>query len=436
MKKDELALVKEIRRRFSLPENIGIGIGDDSAVLNFKKPALLTTDLMIENVHFDLSYTSFYHLGFKIVSVNVSDIYAMGGDFKAFLFSAGFPETLSEKDFKELFDGIDDALKHYGGFLAGGDLSKSEKIVLSGVAIGETEKPILRKGAKPNDLIYITSYLGLSSAGFYFLRNLSEESKKIVKSIKNFDLLDDFSESFLSFIPYKKGDPSPMPQGDRKRDHSEPFLVHSEPFLSHSEPFIGHSERSEESHLKITHNEGDPSVTPQGDRKRGHSEPFIGHSELFIGHSERSEESHLKELNATKIQLKEIKEILKRHLMPLARKPDNFKNTVKAMMDISDGLLIDLHRLCEESEVGAEIYIDKIPMHPEVVKVAKLFHIDPIKIILSGGEDYELLVVSDKVELKETDLISIGKIIRDKGIYIVDPIKGKTSATPEGWQHF
>jgi thiamine-monophosphate kinase len=122
--------------------------------------------------------------------------------------------------------------------------------------------------------------------------------------------------------------------------------------------------------------------------------------------------------------------------MPLARKPDNFKNTVKAMMDISDGLLIDLHRLCEESEVGAEIYIDKIPMHPEVVKVAKLFHIDPIKIILSGGEDYELLVVSDKVELKETDLIPIGKIIRDKGIYIVDPIKGKTSATPEGWQHF
>jgi len=385
MKKDELALVKEIRRRFSLPENIGIGIGDDSAVLNFKKPALLTTDLMIENVHFDLSYTSFYHLGFKIVSVNVSDIYAMGGDFKAFLFSAGFPETLSEKDFKELFDGIDDALKHYGGFLAGGDLSKSEKIVLSGVAIGEAEKTILRKGAEPDDLIYITSYLGLSSAGYYFLRNLSEESKKIVKSIKNFDLLDDFSEYFLSYIPYKKGD---------------------------------------------------PSVTPQGDRKRGHSEPFLSHSEPFIGHSERSEESHLKELNATKIQLKEIKEILKRHLMPLARKPDNFKNTVKAMMDISDGLLIDLHRLCEESEVGAEIYIDKIPMHPEVVKVAKLFHIDPIKIILSGGEDYELLVVSDKVELKETDLISIGKIIRDKGIYIVDPIKGKTSATPEGWQHF
>ena len=406
MKKDELELVKEIRRRFSLPENIGIGIGDDSAVLNFKKPALLTTDLMIENVHFDLSYTSFYHLGFKIVSVNVSDIYAMGGDFKAFLFSAGFPETLSEKDFKELFDGIDDALKHYGGFLAGGDLSKSEKIVLSGIAIGETEKPILRKGAKPNDLIYITSYLGLSSAGFYFLRNLSEESKKIVKSIKNFDLLDDFSEYFLSFIPYKKGDPLAMPQGDRKRDHSEPFLVHSEPFLSHSEPFISHSE------------------------------PFIGHSELFIGHSERSEESHLKELNATKIQLNEIKDILKRHLMPLARNPEKFRHIAKAMMDISDGLLIDLHRLCEENNVGAEIYIDKIPKHLAVIKVAENLSIDPMKLLLSGGEDYELLVISDRQDAEKFGLIPVGKIIKEKGLYLIDPSKGKIILKPEGWQHF
>ena len=393
MKKDELALVKEIRERFSFPENIGIGIGDDSAVLNFKEPALLTTDLMIENVHFDLSYTSFYHLGFKIVSVNVSDIYAMGGDFKAFLFSAGFPETLSENDFNELFDGIDDALKHYGGFLAGGDLSKSEKIVLSGFAIGEAEKPVLRKGAEPDDLIFITSYLGLSSAGFYFLRNLSEESKKIVKSIKNFDLLDDFSESFLSFIPYKKGDPSAMPQGDRKRGHSESFLSHSESFLSHSE-------RSEESHLKIIHNEGDPSAMPQGDR------------------------------------LKEIKEILKRHLMPLARNPEKFRHIAKAMMDISDGLLIDLHRLCEENNVGAEIYIDKIPKHPAVIKVAENLSIDPMKLLLSGGEDYELLVISDRQDAEKFGLIPVGKIIKEKGLYLIDPSKGKITLKPEGWQHF
>ncbi|MDI1471353.1 MAG: thiamine-phosphate kinase [Thermodesulfovibrio sp.] len=395
MKKDEIAIIKDIRNKFFFPE--GIGIGDDSAVLRFKESALITTDLMIEDVHFDLSFTSFYHLGFKIVSINVSDIYAMGGDFRGFLFSLGAPQTISDEDFNELFSGIKDALNHYGGFLIGGDLSKSDKIVLSGVAIGETERPILRKGAEPEDLIYITSYLGLSQAGFYLLRNLSKESKKIVKSIKNFDLLNDFSESFLSF---------------------------SESFLRHSEPFIGHSERSEESYIKITHKEGDPSATPQGDRKKCNCE--------------RSEESNAKVLNLPerKIRLKEIKEILQRHLMPAARKPDKFRNNAKAMMDISDGLLIDLHRLCEESGVGAEIYIDEIPIHPEVAQVAELFHIDPMKIILSGGEDYELLVVSDKENVTETGLIPIGKIIKDKGIYIVDSMKGKLQAKPEGWQHF
>jgi len=395
MKKDELSLIKDIRNRFPFPE--GIGIGDDSAVLKIKESALITTDLMIEDVHFDLGFTSFYHLGFKIVSVNVSDIYAMGGDFRVFLFSLGVPQTVSDEELNDLFNGINDALNYYRGFLIGGDLSKSEKIVLSGVAIGETEKPILRKVAEPEDQIFITSYLGLSQAGFYLLRNLSEDSKNIVKSIKNFDLLSDFSESLLSL---------------------------SESFPRHFQPFIAHSEQSEESYIKMTHTEGDPSAIPQGDRKKCHSE--------------RSEESHAKELNLPqrKIQLKEIKESLKRHLMPVARKPDKLRNTVKAMMDISDGLLIDLHRLCEESGVGAEIYIDKIPIHPEVAKVAELFNIDPMKIILSGGEDYELLVISDKGKLTETGLIPIGKIIKNKGIYVVDPMKGKFPAKPEGWQHF
>jgi len=328
MKKDELTLVREIRERFSFPENIGIGIGDDSAVLNFKQPALLTTDLMIEDVHFDLSYTSFYHLGFKIVSVNVSDIYAMGGDFKAFLFSAGFPENISEKDFKEVFDGIDDALKHYGGFLAGGDLSKSEKIVLSGFAVGEAEKPVLRKGAEPEDLIFITSYLGLSAAGFYFLKSLPDNERKVIKSMK-----------------------------DLKK-------------------------------------------------------------------------------NADFIKIKGLNELLQRHLMPLARNPAKFRHIAKAMMDISDGLLIDLHRLCEENNVGAEIYIDKIPKHPAVIKAGENLGIDPMKLFLSGGEDYELLVISDRQDAEKFGLIPVGKIIKEKGLYLIDPFKGKIPIKPEGWQHF
>lgn len=332
MKKDEITLVKDIRDRFSLPEDIGLGIGDDAAVLNLKRSAILTTDLMIENVHFDLSYTSFYHLGFKIVSVNVSDIYAMGGDFKGFLFSVGVPETISDQDFQELFDGIEDALKHYGGFLIGGDLSRSKNIVLSGFAVGEAEKPILRKGAKAGDLIFITSYLGLSSAGLNLLKKLSDDEKKLIKSIRNFKNFREYPDRLLKF--------------------------------------------------------------------------------------------------------EDINEILVRHLMPIARKPDKFKHIAKAMMDISDGLLIDLHRLCEENKVGAEIYLDQLPVHPGITKIADYLNIEPIKLILSGGEDYELLTIADGNDAKELDLIPVGKIVEDKGIYLIDPHKGKIPIKPEGWQHF
>ncbi|WP_353684949.1 thiamine-phosphate kinase [Thermodesulfovibrio sp. 3907-1M] len=325
MKKDELTLVRQIRDRFSFSE--GVGIGDDAAVLNFKQPVLLTTDLMIEDVHFDLSYTSFYHLGFKIVSVNVSDIYAMGGDFKAFLFSAGIPETVSEEDFKELFDGIENALKHYRGFLIGGDLSKSEKVVLSGFAVGEASEPVLRKGAEPGDLILITSFLGLSSAGLNLLKSLPDDKRKVIKSIKDF----------------KKYPPI--------------------------------------------------------------------------------------------IEIDGINELLQRHLMPVARNPERFKHIAKAMMDISDGLLIDLHRLCEENNVGAEIYLEDIPKHPAVIEVAEYLNIDAMKFILSGGEDYELLVISER-NAQEFGLTAVGRIVEEKGIYLVHPDKGKIPVKPEGWQHF
>lgn len=331
MKKDELTIIKEIRERFSFPEDSGVGIGDDAAVLKLKKPALLTTDLMIEGVHFDLSYTSFYHLGFKIVSINVSDIYAMGGDFKGFMFSAGVPETIPEKDFKELFDGLEEALKYYEGFLIGGDLSRSEKVVLSGVAIGESDSPLLRKGAEPGNTIFITSFTGLSSAGLHLLKELSDEEKKFIKSIKDF--------------------------------------------------------------------------------------------------------KNLKKYPGKLAEIKGIDEILQRHLIPHARKPEGFRYMTKAMIDISDGLLIDLHRVCEESQVGAEIYLDKIPLHPAVMKVAEYLNIDPMKLILSGGEDYELLVIADE-ETEKYGLIPIGRIVKNRGIYLIDPLKGKIPAKPEGWQHF
>lgn len=330
MEKSEIEIVEYIKNRFPLPEKFGFGIGDDAAIVKLRGSATLTTDLMIEGVHFDLSYTSLYHLGFKIVSVNVSDIYAMGGDFKGFLLSLGIPETVNERDLNELFDGIKDGLHYYGGYLLGGDLSKSEKLILSGFALGECENPVMRKGAQPGDFIFITSSTGLSSAGFYLLNKLNEEEKAAVKNgrdFHNFTLLNE-----------KIGIP--------------------------------------------------------------------------------------------------INDLLERHLMPKARKPYEFSKFAKAMMDISDGLLIDLFRLCEESNVGAEIYLEKLPFHPAVVKTAEYLNMEPEKLILSGGEDYELLVVSSNQNLPELGLIPIGKIIHQKGLFIIDPSKGKIPVKPEGWQHF
>lgn len=330
MKKSELEIVKEIRNRFSFPESFGIGIGDDAALLKLTESVLLTTDLMIEGVHFDLSYTSFYHLGFKIVSVNVSDIYAMGGDFKGFLLSAGLPESISEKELKDLFDGIDKALSYYTGYLIGGDLSRSEKVVLSGFAVGECDKPILRKGALPGDSIFITSPTGLSATGFALLNSLNEKEKSFIKKVKDFENFNELNQKFGA----------------------------------------------------------------------------------------------------------KANELFDRHLMPKARKSDRFKNFAKAMMDISDGLLIDLYRLCEENEVGAEIYLDKLPLHSAVLKISEYLNIDPMKLILSGGEDYELLIISAQEKAKEFGLIPIGKIVKEKGLYLIDPHKGKIPAKPEGWLHF
>lgn len=330
MKKNELEIIREIRSRFFFDSNLGIGIGDDSAVLNFKKPVLLTTDMMVEGVHFDLSYSSFYHIGFKIVSVNVSDIYAMGGDFKFFMLSAGVPEYISDDDLKEIFDGITDALTYYGGFLVGGDLSRSEKVVLSGVAVGESDKPVLRKGAEPGDGIFITAPTGLSSAGFNLLKIFNAENNFVIRNLKDFKDFGVFNEKF-GFA---------------------------------------------------------------------------------------------------------IDEILDRHLLPKARKPDKFRDFAKAMIDISDGLLIDLYRLCEESDVGAEIYLEQIPIHPGVSKTAEYLNMDPMRLILSGGEDYELLVISNIETPSEFGLIQIGKIIKERVIQIVKDSNVEVYTKPEGWQHF
>ncbi|HWR89816.1 MAG TPA: AIR synthase related protein, partial [Dissulfurispiraceae bacterium] len=125
----ELDLLKEIRERFkaSFPvkeSGVITGIGDDAAVIAPPAdPVLITTDMMNEGVHFDLAYTAPVHLGFKLVSVNVSDIMAMGGRPRYVVLSLSMRGDLDDRFFREFFDGVAAALDHYGMALVGGDLS-------------------------------------------------------------------------------------------------------------------------------------------------------------------------------------------------------------------------------------------------------------------------------------------------------------------------
>ncbi len=318
----ELSLLEILRKRFGKKSPaVVLGIGDDAAVIRpHKDHMLFTTDMMVEGVHFDLSWTTPFQVGFKLVSVNVSDIYAMGGDPKFLLlnFSAGRDVTL--EFFSGFLDGVEAAMKIYGVSLIGGDISSSEKVVLSAIAAGHAKKFIGRKGAKAGDRIYITGPAGDAACGLALMKTVGRK------------------------IAVEQG---------RKYKFPLSWDV----------------------------------VCP----------------------------------------------LIQRHLMPVARAPQRFIKTATAMIDISDGLLIDLSRLCKESNVGALVYEGSIPVSDELKKTAGYLGFSPQDLVFGGGEDYELLFTSPAN--KKVDAYCIGEVIKT-GVFLVDEKGHKKKASIKGYQHF
>ena len=318
----ELSLLEMLRKRFGKKSAaVSLGIGDDSAVIRPRNShLLLTTDMMVEDVHFDLSWTTPFQLGFKLVSVNVSDIFAMGGDpgFLLLNFSAGRDATLAF--FDGFFDGVETAMKKYSISLIGGDISSSEKVVLSATVLGYAGKYLSRRGARPGDRIYVTGHIGDAACGLLLMKTIR---KKVAIEL------------------------------GRKHKFPLPWEVAS---------------------------------------------PLI-----------------------------------ERHLMPAARDPHSFKKKATSMIDISDGLMIDLSRLCKESEVGALVYTDKIPLSDELERAASYLGLSPLELALGGGEDYELLFTAPAG--RKVNACCIGEIIKT-GLFLVDEEGQKRIAPIKGYQHF
>jgi thiamine-monophosphate kinase len=333
----ELALLEHLKKRFEkTSKKILVGIGDDTAVIKpVQKNLLVTTDMMVEGIHFDRSFITPHQLGFKLISINVSDIYAMGGTPHYILLNIAVSKKIDTDVIEQFLDGVKDAQRRYNTILVGGDLSAiHDGMVLGATILGYTDRHISRSGASVGDKVYVTGCLGDSACGLELLKRLKK--------------------------------PVPLETKKTKRRAKS--------------------------------------------RKR----------------------RVLRTQSLKGLSWDIVEPLMRRHLMPEARNPKKFR-VATSMIDVSDGLLIDLSRICDESRVGALIYREKIPVSPELKQVASRLGLSPLKLAFSGGEDYELLFTAPPQ--KRVRAIHIGEIVK-RGRFIIDRSGGKKPFSPKGYQHF
>jgi len=301
----EEEIIEFIKRQLKLKqEGVVIGPGDDTAVISYNSNEylLLTTDCVVENVHFIRKETTLSLIARKAMAVNLSDIAAMGGLPLYALISAGLPEGITKKDISQIINGLNYMADRFNVDIVGGNLTKSPFLFLDVSMVGKVEKKYLklRSGARPGDAIFVTGTLGGS------------QMKK-----------------HLTFTP----------------------------------------------------------------------------------------------------RIKEAREIIK-------------KAPVSAMMDISDGLSTDLTRLAVASGAGFKIYLDKIPVSKDAMKISKDRE-EGILHALNDGEDYELLFTvpagyENKVPVKvnDTEIHLIGEITEEKSYKGISTTGKAIKISPSGYSHF
>ena len=170
----EFGLIDRLTNGFS-PKNPSTkyGVGDDCAVLSYPdREVLITTDLLMEGVHFDLTYTDLKHLGYKAVMVNLSDVFAMNGTPRQITVSLAISKRFSVEDIEQLYDGIRIAAEKWGIDIVGGDTTASYTgLAISITCIGEASKDdiVYRNGARDTDLICVSGDLGAAYMGLQLL---------------------------------------------------------------------------------------------------------------------------------------------------------------------------------------------------------------------------------------------------------------------------
>jgi len=307
---DEQQFVAYLKNKF--PFRRGLGIGDDASAVRIGKYfQLISSDILIEDVHFRLRDISQQELALKSLAVNISDIAAMGGRAQYFYLGLGFPDRLSSDKLRAFFSGLSRAAKKWRVDLAGGDYSRSKKMVIAITIIGQSEKPVLRSGARPDDWIAITGPTGGSALGLKLLLAGEKDS-----------------------------------------------------------PFI-----------------------------RLHKRPE-----------------------------------------PQCEKGLRLARYAHAMIDLSDGLLLDLSRLLHASAVGAKIDYEKLPVSPRFRRLCRQKNYPEKELVLAGGEDYQLLFAISPLQesrLRQTGMAYhlIGKTTKQRRLLVLE--KGRRLKISRlGFDHF
>jgi thiamine-monophosphate kinase len=171
----EFGLIEKIAHATPKGRGVRVGIGDDAAWVTSKSGScLITADLLLEGVHFDLRQTSLFALGHKTLAVNLSDIAAMGGIAAFFVLSLGIPVNFKSQDIEEFYRGVKSLSVKSGVALVGGDISAAQSLIISACVIGHAPyRPVRRRGARIGHDIYITGSLGDSGLALKLLKSSS-----------------------------------------------------------------------------------------------------------------------------------------------------------------------------------------------------------------------------------------------------------------------